>query len=370
MQTRKARDDGRGARSDDPTDAIVHAPSELARLAMVATIGLFVIALLWCAYVARPVIVPVVLAWVIATIVLPLVTWLHAKGLPRVVAALLVTLLLVLLIVSLLMLLSTPIAYWMGRASEVSALVRAKLQTMNQPLALLQEIQKSLSVIGSNEPPLVRVEAQAGSFIETIFSTLTPAVSQAILFIGALTFYLVYQKRIRTAIVFFLRERETRLSMLRKLQDIDESMTVYFGTFTAVNVCLAVATMVLTWAVGLPNPLLWGVLAGVLNYIPYLGPGIVVGTLSVVSLMTFTTLAEGLIAPAVFLAIVTVEGQFITPALMGRRLELNPFAVFLAIAFCAWLWGPIGAFLAVPLLMAGTLFLGDMFSEPGPELPD
>ena len=75
------------------------------------------------------------------------------------------------------------------------------------------------------------------------------------------------------------------------------------------------------------------------------------------------------IAPLIYLAIVTVEGHFITPAFMGRRLELNPFAVFLSIAFCTWLWGPIGAFLAVPLLMALTVTLGHAFGEEKPELP-
>ena len=147
-------------------------------------------------------------------------------------------------------------------------------------------------------------------------------------------------------------------------------MTTYFGTFTIVNFCLGLVTVALTWLVGLPNPLLWGVLAAVLNYIPYIGPAIVTGTLGVVGLLTYPTLGEAAVAPLVYLAIVTVEGQFLTPALMGRRLELNPFAVFLAIAFCTWLWGPVGAFLAVPLLMALTVAFGHAFSEEAPDLPD
>jgi predicted PurR-regulated permease PerM len=129
-------------------------------------------------------------------------------------------------------------------------------------------------------------------------------------------------------------------------------------------------TVVLTWAVGLPNPLLWGVLAGVLNYVPYLGPAIVTGTLGVVGLLTFPTLGEAIVAPAIFLAIVSIEGQFLTPALMGRRLELNPFAVFLGIAFCTWLWGPVGAFVAVPLLIALRVTLGHALADDKPDLPD
>ena len=97
---------------------------------------------------------------------------------------------------------------------------------------------------------------------------------------------------------------------------------------------------------------------------------IVTGTLGVVGLLTFPTLGEAVVAPAIFLAIVSIEGQFLTPALMGRRLELNPFAVFLAIAFCTWLWGPVGAFVAVPLLIALTVTLGHALADDKPDLPD
>ena len=90
---------------------------------------------------------------------------------------------------------------------------------------------------------------------------------------------------------------------------------------------------------------------------------------AVVGLLTYSTLSEAAVAPLIFLGVVTIEGQFLTPTLMGRRLELNPFAVFLAIAFCTWLWGPLGAFLAVPLLMALSVTLGHAFAEEKPELP-
>jgi predicted PurR-regulated permease PerM len=313
--------------------------------------------------------VPVLLAWAIATIVLPIVKWLGERGIPRVLAAVLVTLFLFLLITSLLTLLSTPVAYWLGRATEIGALIKQKLQTMGQPLVLLDELQKALNAIGSGESTL-RVEAQQSTLVGTIFSILTPAVSQFVLFLGALVFYLIYQKRLRSTVVYLLRDRQARLATLRTLNDIDENMTTYFGTFTIVNICLGLVTVALTWFVGLPNPLLWGVLAGLLNYIPYIGPAIVVATLAVVGLVTYPTLGEVAVAPLIYIAIVTIEGQFITPAFMGRRLELNPFAVFLAIAFCTWFWGPIGAFLAVPLLMALTVTLANIVADEPPDLPD
>jgi len=344
----------------------------LRRASQVALIGLFVLALLWCAYVGRPVIVPVVLAWVIATIVLPLVKWMQAHRVPRVAAAVAVTLALALLIVLLLSLLSTPIGVWLGRASEIGAVLQDKLRTMNQPLVALEEIRKTLNTIGAGvgTGATLKVEAQSDTMVATIFSIVTPAVSQFVLCIGALVFYLVYQQRLRNALVYFLRDRDTRLATLRALSDIDEQMTTYFGTFTLVNFCLGIVTAGLAWAVGLPNPLLWGVLAGVLNYVPYIGPAVVVGTLMVAGLLTFPTLTEAVVAPVIFLAIVCVEGQFLTPALMGRRLELNPFAVFLAVAFCTWLWGPVGAFVAVPLLIALSVTLSHALVEQKPELPE
>ena len=351
-------------------DDSVVASDPWVRASQVSMIGVFVISLLWCAYVAQPVIVPVLLAWTIATIVLPLVRWLNQRGAPRILAVLVVTILLVGVFVCLLVLLSTPVAYWLGRATEVGGLLKEKLQTMSQPLALLEELQKSLNAIGAGgSQPTLRVEQQSATVVTTIFSVLTPAVSQFILFIGALVFYLVYQKKLRSTAVYFLSEREARLTALRTLSDIDDNMTTYFGTFTIVNMCLGLTTVCLTWIVGLPNPLLWGVLAAVLNYIPYIGPAIVVGTLGVVGLLTYPTLGEAIVAPLIYLAITMVEGQFLTPALMGRRLELNPFAVFLSIAFCTWLWGPVGAFLAVPLLMALTVAFGHAFMDERPDLP-
>ena len=339
------------------------------RASQVATVGLFVIALAWVVYAAQHVIVPVLLAWAIATIVLPLVKRMQEHGVPRVVAALLVTFLFLALIGVLVLLLSAPLTYWLGRATYVGALLREKLESFTQPLALLEEVQKGLTAIGSGGSPALKVEPQSTSLVATILSVVTPAISQFVLFIGALVFYLIYRQKLRNALVFLLRDREARLTTLKTLNDIDENMSTYFGTFTIVNLCLGVVTAVITWACGLPNPLLWGVLAAVLNYIPYIGPAIVVGTLSVVGLLVHPTLGQAVLAPLLFLAVVTVEGQFLTPMIMGRRLELNPFAVFLAIAFCAWMWGPLGAFLAVPLLMALSVSLGHAFGEEKPELP-
>jgi predicted PurR-regulated permease PerM len=339
------------------------------RAAQLAIIGLFVIALLWSAQVSQPVLVPVLLAWVIATMLLPVVRFLQDRGVPRTPAAVLLTLALVGAIVSGLLLLASPVSTWLGRATELQLLLQQKFQMLSQPLALLDEAKKSLSAITS-EPGAVKVQQPSANVVTATFGVLMPASSQFVLFVGALLFYLIYQERIRKAAVMLFSGREARLEALHTLQCIDDNMTTYFSTYTVVNLCLGVLTFGLAYAAGLPNALLWGVFACVLNYIPYLGPAIVAGTLALVGLLTFASLGGATVAPLAYVALVVVEGQFITPYLMGRRLELNPFAVFLAIAFCLWLWGAVGAFLAVPLLMAVTVAAEHAFAEAKPALPD
>ena len=111
----------------------------------------------------------------------------------------------------------------------------------------------------------------------------------------------------------------------------------------------------LTWLAGLPHPFLWGMLTAVLSFIPYLGAAIVVATLFVVGLLVFSTLSQAVIAPLAYIGITALEGQVITPTLMGHRLTINPFLVFLSIAFWSWMWEPVGAFLAVPILLCAMV---------------
>jgi len=115
----------------------------------------------------------------------------------------------------------------------------------------------------------------------------------------------------------------------------------------------------------------FGLLTFVLNYIPYIGPAIVALVLLCVGLVAMPSLAYAALAPALFIAIATIEGHFITPSLVGRKLTLSPFVVFLALAFWTWLWGPIGAFLAVPLVIVSFVVLGHLLPrDESSSIPD
>lgn len=340
-----------------------------ALVANVSTVGLFALSVLATLYFAKDIIVPVILAWVIANILLPVVAWMEDRRVPRVLAVIIATLTLIGLLVAILALLSLPMTYWLGRATELGEVLRQKFQSMSEPMNFLNEITGAINQATGKGEGGLRVEADS-NLVGSIYAILTPAVSQTILFLGALVFYLIYQKKIKARSVLILPGREQRLTALRILNDIERNTTVYFGTFTIVNVCLGIVTTIMAWLVGLPNPLLWGVLAAVVNYIPYIGVAIMIVVLFLVGLFTFPTVAQALVAPLTYMGITTIEGHFLTPALMGRKMTLNPFAVFLAIGFWTWMWGPIGAFVAVPMLMATTVTFRHLFPTELPELPD
>lgn len=339
--------------------------------AHVSTAGLFALAILATLYLMRDVVVPVILAWVVANILLPVVAWMELRKIPRPVAVIVVTIALILVLLTILGLLSLPMTYWLGRATELGSLLKTKMATLSEPLTFLREVMGTIGQVtngGANGGPAFRVEGES-NIVGGIFSIVTPAVSQTILFLGALVFYLIYQKKIKARSVLVLPTRDARLTAVRILADIERNTTVYFGTFAIVNFCLGIVTTGMAWAVGLPNPLLWGVLAAVVNFVPYIGVAIMVVVLFVVGLFTFPTVPAAIVAPLIYIGITTVEGQFLTPAIMGHKMTLNPFAVFLAIGFWTWMWGPIGAFVAVPMLMTTTVTFRHLFPKDQPELP-
>ncbi len=162
----------------------------------------------------------------------------------------------------------------------------------------------------------------------------------------------------------------SRLRTLKILNDVEDNLGGYLIVVTAINLALGVVTMIAAALLGLPSPVLWGVLAFVLNYVPYVGPAVMDVLLFVGGLLTYPTLLGALLPPAVFIGITIIEGQFITPAIVGRQvLNLHPLAIFLSIAFWAWLWGPVGAFLATPILIIARVAFGHLYPKQTTELP-
>lgn len=342
----------------------------LRRWAYVSLIGLFVLALVVIAYVTRAVLVPVVVAAVIATIFMPIVAWAEKRGVARVVSAVVLTLTLAMAVAVLVIVLAMPVSYWIGRASEFGELIRDRLGAIDRPLTALQQMLSALHDVTGGERGVVAVDTSRVNIVETVLGVVTPALGQFILFLGALVFYFVYHDSIKKTLVLFFRERATRLDVMHMIGDVERQMSRYFATVALINAGLGAGTVLVTWLAGLAHPLLWGLMAALLNFVPYLGSAVVTVTLLVVGLLTFPTLLPALFAPGLFLLLTSLEGQFVTPSILGKRLMMNPFLLFLGMGFWTWLWGPVGAFLAVPILLAGAVVTRHLMPDDTPDLPD
>src|SRR5690606_39252267 len=198
---------------------------------------------------------------------------------------------------------------------------------------------------------------------------LTPAVSELLVFVGTLLFFLVGTEKLRRQLITAFETRDARITVVRIWNDVENQLAMFVATVTVINVGLGVATALMLWLIGFPNPLAFGVLSFVLNFIPYVGPAILVVLLFGVGLISMPSLAGAALAPLLFVVLATLEGHLITPSIMGRRLTLNPFLVFLALAFWTWLWGPLGAFIATPLLIVCLVALGRLFPREETSLP-
>lgn len=332
-----------------------------------ATIGMFVIALLAVMHYARPVLLPIALAITIGVVLTPLSNWAVRHGIPAGLSAVFVVACFLALGSSVVVLLSDTVRDWIVRAPEIIPVLKERLQFFDRPIAALNSLRESIAGPGEASAPF-RFDLNA-NLLQPVLAFLTPAVGQIILFIGTLIFFLADPNNLKEYVVMFARDRETRLRALRIVKDIERNLVGHFGVVTVVNICLGIALATATAVIGLPNPLVWGLMAAVLNYVPYIGAGVVIACLFAVGLASFDTLGQALVAPGFYLALATIEGQFIVPSILGRRLTLNPLTIFVAIGFWGWMWGAFGALLAVPLLIVGLVLTKHIFPKADVKLP-
>jgi predicted PurR-regulated permease PerM len=339
--------------------------------ALVCTIVMAVLMFGTFLYFARPLLLPVLCAIVVGMTLGPYVGSVIARGVPAWLVALLVVLGLIAIANVALILLANPATEMLRRMPEIAAAIKEKLHVFDQPIAALQELQIALGA----DPDKSGVELNVTSVATGMLTIVTPAavqfVLQLILFLGTLFFFIMGRTTFRRQAVNLFSTRDARLRALKILNDIESNLSGYLMVVTIINVCLGVVAILMAYALGLPYPLLWGALAFALNYVPYVGPGIVYVLLFLVGLLTYPTLLGALAPPAIYIAITLVEGQFLTPAIVGRQvLQVHPLAIFLGIGFWAWLWGPLGAFLAMPILIVARVAFDHLYPQSIADLPD
>jgi predicted PurR-regulated permease PerM len=330
-----------------------------------ATIGMFGILFVVALSLARPVLLPVASAFVVTMMLGPLSARAERYRVPSLVSAITLWFLVVVAFYGVIVLLAAPVVDWIGKAPDIGRSIQEKLRVLDRPLSVLQELRDAF--LPSDKKGGVGVDIMA--FIQPAVLIVTPAIGQILIFFGTLFFMLLGRTQLRRVLIAFFDEREARLRMIKIMNDIEHNLTGYLSVVALINIGVGICGGFAAWVTGLPDPVAWAVLAFILNFIPYVGALIMEAALLMVGLVTFPTLAQALVAPLIFLVLATLEGHFITPSIMGRRLTLNALTVFLALVFWTWLWGPVGAFLAVPLLIVALVAIGHLFPENEPELP-
>lgn len=334
--------------------------------AQAATVGIFIILFFAALSLAKAIALPVAAAFVVTLMLSPLSERADRYRVPAPLTAMVLWLLVIVVFYGVIALVSAPAIDWLNKAPDIGRSIQDKLQLLERPLGVLRDMRNA--VLPGQSGKNIDVDFVAIAQQAVLFAT--PAVGQTLIFFVALFFMLLGRRRLRHLTVRFFSHHETRLRALRIMNDIEHNLTGYLSVVTVINVGVGMGSGVIAAAVGLPNPVAWGVLGFVMNFVPYIGAGVMELGMFLVGLVAFPSVSYALIGPLLYLAMALLEGQFITPSIVGRHFTLNPLTVFLSLVFWAWLWGPAGAFLAAPLLIIGTVAVAHLFPKDEPELPD
>lgn len=345
-----------------------------------ATIGIFLLLVVAGLAFARDFLVPVVLAFLLTLVFSPVRRFLERRGVRSAFAALLIVGLLVVTLTAGLLTLAVPVAQWIEDAPTIGRQLENRLRSLRGAAQSVQEATEQVDRITETDNGNVpRVEVAEPGYASTIAGIAPKAAAQLVFVLVLLYFLLasgdmIYEKIVHVSTSFNDKKRAIRIAY-----DIERMLSRYFFTITTINAGLGVAIGLAMWLIDMPNPLLFGVLAFALNFIPYFGAVMGVALATTVGLVSFPEVGTAFLAGAAYLGLTTLEGQILTPYFVGRRLQLNTVVVFLSVAFWAWLWSAVGMLMATPLLVTIRTFcehipslngLGDFLSARGAERED
>ena len=331
---------------------------------------LAVLAGMYTVHFAKPVLLPLVIGVMFAVLLNPVVAALEGRlRVPRPLGAGVVLLLVVATLGYGAYRLSGPASRWVAELPrhlpEVEAKVRGLTQSVEEVGRATEEVARIARVADDAETP--KVEIREASVGQTLVTQAGDLVAGGAVLVALMYFLLasgdLFLRKLARAMPTF-RARRRAVEAVRQVQ---RDVSRYLLTLSIINVGLGFAVAVSIRALGLPNPILWGVMAGVLNFIPYLGPMVGVSIVALVSFMTFDSVGQALAPPLAYAFFNAIEGSLVTPSVLGLRLRLNPAAIFVGLLFWGWIWGIPGALLAVPILVTLKI-IGDHFEPLQPAL--
>lgn len=330
---------------------------QLSKPVSVSIVGIFVILLIGAFYFARAFFLPVMLALLVTLTFSPMVRYLRRHGIPSVISAILLVLALFASFGLATLYLSDPVSQVIADAPAIAQRIEERFAPLREPLRKMMSASEQLedmagSVQPSTDKVVVAQPGLAGWAADTLGGLSTTLGATLVLVVFLLSSGdLFLHKLVRMLPTFSDKKRSVRV-----VHDVEFEVSRYLLTITAINIGFGMAVALAMLVLGMPNALLWGAAATALNFIPYVGAAIGTGAALIAGLITFGAIGPALLPPAAYLLFHTLESAFITPLVVGRRLELNVVAIFISLAFWSWMWGIVGALIAVPILVVVKVF--------------
>jgi len=331
-----------------------HAGRSVTRALWILTICIAVAAL----RVGRELLVPMVLALLITLVLSGIVEFLRRYGVPRGLSAVVLLVLIGAAVGGMLHAVWPPAQQWIAGAPRVLRTIEHKTRPAQSVVRRIDAIVRRASALaGSGDPPAAGATVVAPS-PPTVVSAMdvvqgTSGVVAAFVMGGALTLLLLAAGPATLARMTAPVASDGRaIHVLRVIEAIRLEVGRYYGTLAVINLGFGAITALVMWLLGMPNPMLWGALAGVLNFIPYLGCASTLAILTIVAFVSFDRISQTVLVAASFLMLAAVEGHLVEPIFLGRRLDLNPIVVLVALWVGAWVWGIAGVVVALPILLA------------------
>ncbi len=329
---------------------LLHRPFDVRSIALT---GLFILAVFYTIYFMRSVLLPIVLALLLSYLLRPIARGLVQLKIPLPVSAAFILIGLLAVVGCGISALATPAVGWIQKAPQGLTELQHKLLPVKRSVAQVSQATSEIEKLASTNAEAKAVEVMRHPIIEMFLMRTPDLIASAVLLFILLYFLLVYDQVFIAKLVKLLPTLSMAVAIAH---DIESQISRYLFTITAINSSLGAAVGTAVGLLGLHNPVMWGVMVAVLNFVPYLGAltGIICMTIGAV--LSFDSLGYALIFPAIYLAFGTLEGSFITPWVMGCSLSLNPVMILLSLMFWGWLWGIVGVILAVPVLAAFKIF--------------
>jgi predicted PurR-regulated permease PerM len=312
-------------------------------------------------YVAREIMLPVVAAFVVGIMLGPAARRLEALHVPRPLAAVLLVAGVTLLIVFVILSIAPRVSELTSGLPGIVASLKEKLHVFDGLVQAWRRVTSTVSETPSNDA--IALPLPGISWAPWTISILLPPITGFLFFLVVLLLFVGAWPDLRRALVMTFASRDSRLTVLKILNEIEAGLANYLLIVTLINICVGALTGVICALTGVPNAVGFGALAAALNFIPIIGPIATFVVLLIVGIVTAPTFALGLLPAAGFGLLIVVEGQFVTPTIIGRHLELNALAVLLSLAFWTWLWGPMGAFLSSPILMVALILKQRLYED-------